>query len=185
MKKDINKKNKRGFSLIEVLIALFILSFGVSAVFVLMSSSIKDAQTSKNQTIAAQLAQEGIELVKNFKDNAATPATFSTELAIGGVDFRADYSSTYVLFKQSPTSFPGPVNKKLYLDSGFYTHTASSTSTDTKFLRKIAVSVDAVSKNATITVTISWNGTDFPAETAADPCNITKKCLKIVSILTN
>ena len=59
---------KPGFSLIEVLVALFVLSLGVSAVFLLMSKSLRSSMDARDQIIASQLAQEGIELVRNLKD---------------------------------------------------------------------------------------------------------------------
>lgn len=60
---------KRGFSIIEVLFATLIFSVGLVSVSNLMLESLKNSADSRNVVIAAQLAQEGVELVRNFRDN--------------------------------------------------------------------------------------------------------------------
>lgn len=185
MEKIFNKKTKkkiaktkRGFSLVEVLFSLLILSIGIGAVMSLMTISIKTSNTAKNQVIASELAQEGIELVKNLKDNAATSTTFTTEVA-NGENYRIDYLSTFANFKSSGIAD----NKRLNLDptSKVYLHAASGT--PTKFFRKISVFIMApiapdTKKTAVVTSFVSWNGVNIPAD-----CNIANKCVSVVSML--
>ena len=72
----IKKTNKKGFSLVEVLIATMVLIMGVGAVIALMSSGIKTSLSAKNQVIASGIAQEIVEMVRFMKEN--NPTTFNS-----------------------------------------------------------------------------------------------------------
>jgi len=61
-------ENKKAFSLLEIIIAMFIISMGVIGVMSLIVSNINLGLFSKNKLIAMNLAQEGIELVRNIRD---------------------------------------------------------------------------------------------------------------------
>jgi len=57
----------RGFSLLEVIIAIAILSTGIVASVSLISRTISASSAVKNQLIAVNLAQEGIEVIHNIR----------------------------------------------------------------------------------------------------------------------
>ncbi len=61
-------KNKKAFTLLEVVIVTFIISLGLLGVFSLFLQTIKVQNVNKNVLIASQLAQEGIEIVRNIRD---------------------------------------------------------------------------------------------------------------------
>jgi len=67
MKKKTN--NKKGFTLIEVIIAISIIVVGIISCIALISSSISGVTAGKSKIIAAGLAQEGVEIVRNIRDN--------------------------------------------------------------------------------------------------------------------
>ncbi|OHA58207.1 MAG: hypothetical protein A2571_03015 [Candidatus Vogelbacteria bacterium RIFOXYD1_FULL_44_32] len=67
-------KNKQGFTLIETFVAVLILVFAVIAPLGLLARAISDGNFAKNQVIAYFLAQEGIELVINKRDNNIAPS---------------------------------------------------------------------------------------------------------------
>ncbi|MCF7835725.1 MAG: hypothetical protein K9M15_01245, partial [Candidatus Marinimicrobia bacterium] len=54
-----------GFSIVGVLVAVFISSVGMAAILNLVTSSFNGAQVGKMRLIASGLAQEGIEIVRN------------------------------------------------------------------------------------------------------------------------
>ena len=64
-----NTKNKPGFSLVEVITVLLVISIGMSGVLNLIVQSVRSQQINKNTLIAYQLAQEGIELIRSRRDN--------------------------------------------------------------------------------------------------------------------
>lgn len=63
------KSNISGFSIIEVMISIFIFSMWMASIFMVISSSININNLNKNQIIASNLAREEIELIKNIRDS--------------------------------------------------------------------------------------------------------------------
>ncbi|OGF87216.1 hypothetical protein A3B19_03195 [Candidatus Giovannonibacteria bacterium RIFCSPLOWO2_01_FULL_46_32] len=61
--------NKSGFSLLETTVAVAILIIAVVGPLTLASTSIKSFSQAKNGLLAASLAQEGIELVRNYRSS--------------------------------------------------------------------------------------------------------------------
>jgi len=61
--------NKRGFTLLETLIAISILVTAIVGPLTLAAQTIRAQQVAKDNLIAANLAQEGIELVRNYRSN--------------------------------------------------------------------------------------------------------------------
>ncbi len=68
MQKHQNKK-KTGFTLLETLIALSVILAAVVGPVSLITKGLADFSFSKNKLIAANLAQEGIELVRSIREN--------------------------------------------------------------------------------------------------------------------
>jgi Tfp pilus assembly protein PilV len=63
----INKKEK-GFGMLEIIIALTVFSMGVLSAMASLSLALRSASTSHLNLVAANLAQEGIEIVRNRRD---------------------------------------------------------------------------------------------------------------------
>lgn len=61
-------KFSSGFTLMEVLVSVTVLSVGVVGAITLLNSSTSMIANSNNKVIAVNLAQEGIELVRNVRD---------------------------------------------------------------------------------------------------------------------
>lgn len=64
----IQNKNS-WFSIIEVLIAIFIFAMAMASIFMVISWSINANKLSKDQIIASNLAREQIEIIRNLRDN--------------------------------------------------------------------------------------------------------------------
>jgi len=75
------KLNNPGFSLLGVLIAFFIMTVGILGILSLYAYSISASSMNKTKLVAVNLAQEGIEIVRNIRDSAsdADPLTNSDE----------------------------------------------------------------------------------------------------------
>jgi len=63
--------NKKGFTLIETLVAISILSLSILAGFTAVQNGLKASLTAKNQITAFYLVQEAMEFVKNKRDGNA------------------------------------------------------------------------------------------------------------------
>ncbi|MGI6374312.1 MAG: type IV pilus modification PilV family protein [Patescibacteria group bacterium] len=69
MTKFKSLKLQAGFSIIEIITILFIISVALTGMITLITQSVKGEAENKNTLIAYQLAQEGIELVRGIRDN--------------------------------------------------------------------------------------------------------------------
>ncbi|MBW7954539.1 prepilin-type N-terminal cleavage/methylation domain-containing protein [Candidatus Gracilibacteria bacterium] len=63
------KKNNFGFSIIEVLVGIFIFSLGLVSVYAIITSTLSLNEYSKNSIIATNLARETLESIRNLRDN--------------------------------------------------------------------------------------------------------------------
>ncbi len=71
LKINFKKFNKReeGFTLVETLVAVSIFSVSVVALMVVLGKGIADSNYAKKKIIAENLAQEGVESLRNIRDN--------------------------------------------------------------------------------------------------------------------
>lgn len=83
----ISTQTIQGFSLLEVLLSVFVMSVGMMAIVAVINGSLDFSYDTRDNIIATQLAQEGVELVRNVRDNDFltsghdgfdNPAVFST-----------------------------------------------------------------------------------------------------------
>lgn len=58
-----------GFTLLETLVAILVLSIALAAIVGLAAQSLHSVSGLKQQTVAINLAHEGVELVRNVRDN--------------------------------------------------------------------------------------------------------------------
>lgn len=63
-----NTKRNRGFSMIEVIVAIFVFAVGITAVMSLISKEIFLLRSVDDRLTAIYLAQEGIEIIRNIRD---------------------------------------------------------------------------------------------------------------------
>ena len=97
------KNNKKAFSIIEVMIAIFVFAFGLTSVFAMLSWSINMSDYSRNLIIASHLADEQIELYKNIRDsnykksqqwNIQNPADwFWSDVFVEGTYYKLTYNN--------------------------------------------------------------------------------------------
>ncbi len=62
-----NQKNSKSFSLLGVMIAIFIITTGIVGVIGLITNTISRSKITGHRVIATGLAQEGIEIVKDIR----------------------------------------------------------------------------------------------------------------------
>jgi len=157
-------KNKKGISVVELLVVAVIMAIGLVALFNAVTSSLKTSRLMKENDQAKELAQEALEAVRSFRD---------------GTDWETDGLGTLNLYDPldplDPTSFYHPETiddpPKWNLASGEETMIMGI------FTRKVifeSVSRDPTSKNIEsvynpdpahadpntrkVTATVSWQG---------------------------
>lgn len=133
-----NLKQNIGFSILEVIIAILIISIGMIGVLSLITQNIQAQDIGKNDLIASQLAQEGLELVRNIRDT--NWLTAGNDWKIGaGASTNSDIvqDGDYAIDKGAIIDVDSIDNAGLNIDAaGFYTHGAGAA---TPFSRLITV----------------------------------------------
>jgi len=165
MEYKVNNK-KRGFTIIELILTIVILSFGIIGVYNVFSPFISLNSNLYSRFTAAYLAQEGVEIVKNLRDhNFVNSTSWSNGLLICNLGCQADYKAgTLVAGVNNQLQSYDP-NKFLKLDSeGFYSYDGS---TDTIFKRKITITEDPPPDVLKVDVSVTWdfNGQFFNFDT--------------------
>jgi prepilin-type N-terminal cleavage/methylation domain-containing protein len=61
--------SSEGFTMVEIIVTIFILGLALAAIYGILSVDMASATASKNNYTASMLAQEGVELVRNFRDS--------------------------------------------------------------------------------------------------------------------
>ena len=147
---------KKGFTLLEVIISISVLTVAVGGTYALISQTMRAASLANSKLIAAYLAQEGVEIVRNFRDNnwlnqRINPG-LSWKAGLGAGEYEADYNDAALV------SFAAE-GRYLYIDSanGFYAYLDSPElgGTQTKFKRKITIAEDGDDKIDVI-VRVFW-----------------------------
>ncbi len=138
----------KGFTLIELIVAISLLTMGVAGSFTLMREVTSFASISSSRFVASYLAQEGIEIIRNIRDtNYLYHRAWDDNIGVGS-DFRLDYRSD---------AFPDTVRcvygAYLQYTGNFYICSADSNS---KFQRKIIVEKPASDK-IVVSVEVSWS----------------------------
>lgn len=164
------------------MLSVFVLEVGLVATVSLMAGSISHSADSRNQIIAAQLAQEGIELINNIRDNNwasgsdAFVSPFPTIYpAVCAVSYNYNYETG------SGIVCPAP-DYKLYYKNNFYVHNSSG-SAATRFQRKITVANDPIdAANKRITSMVIW-GNVWPGSLGS--CDTGAKCTYSEMVLSS
>ncbi len=150
---------QKGFSFVEVIISLFVLSVGFLGIVNLSMVTLQNSYLQRDAIVASMLVQEGMELVYNVRD---------TNLAKSDTAFTNMSGGTYRISFESSSLTSG--SYQLSLDnSGFYGYSGV---TPTKFSRKIIIediSGGSV-QSRRVTSVVVWGGSPFPAVIDAGHC---------------
>lgn len=163
-----NFKKERGFTIIELAIAIFILFIAIFGVYNAFSTIVVLTAEVSNRLTATYLAQEGVEVIRNMRDNNwINDAAWNNGLgSCASPGCEADYTtgtsisnpkilSPWVGVEPSGTSEGGGSFLKLNIN-GFYDY--SATGSATKFKRKITItSLDNYLTNMKVNVKVFWN----------------------------
>lgn len=128
-------KNKKGFTLIEAIVAIGVISVGFVGSLVLISKSASQSTILKDRVVAAHLAEEGLEVVHNIRDtNWLNGLSWLTGIP-DTTDGIVDYNGTSV-----DTSDSSEARKCLNWNGSVYRHAVGPTySCTTSFKRHIEI----------------------------------------------
>lgn len=157
------KQSSPGFSLIEMMAVLVIVSLGLIGVASLATQSIQAQTINRGNIIAYQLAQEGIEIIRQRRDSNWLQG-LDWDDAIGTGSYCVDY------FKPDIRLVAAAGECQLYLDaSDWYRspYVLSTGSTATPFYR--LVTIDVATSSMSVKTIVTWTDRSrahrFEAET--------------------
>lgn len=183
-----DNKNKKGFSMGEVLLSVFILGVTMVTVLQLFVVSLKNFADTQDSVIASMLAQEGIELVKNIRDNnwVSGSNTYNNINATGMSSCALDVDDVSCSSNSDNNvdcrfDHTADTNCSLYFneDNGKYTRLMPG-GKKTKFKRGIKIL--AIGNLRIIISKVNWNPQKKIPSLAE--CNIANKCVFSISTLT-
>lgn len=155
----------RGFSFLEVIISIFVLSVGFLGVIQLATTTLGQSFLQRDAVIASMLAQEGVELVHNIR---------YTNLAKGDPAFTNITAGDHRISATNNPPALGSGSYQLSLNSnGEYGYSGA---TPTKFHRKIIISGAGATRNVTSIVSGRLVEGVFPAANEAN-CNMLSRCV--------
>jgi len=128
MKININKSNKtskeQGFSLIEILISIALMGFGLLGLVQLFTYSVMNTTRSEKMTSATFLAQQQIDFLRNL------PAEAFTNLSAAPIDESIDINSDGRFDYRRITEIQAAGNSwnvRVYVFQGYRAGTATAT----------------------------------------------------------
>ncbi|MEK7515116.1 MAG: prepilin-type N-terminal cleavage/methylation domain-containing protein [Patescibacteria group bacterium] len=128
----ITKYHKNGFSLLEALVALFLLTMGIIPALLVATASSRSSDTIKNSLIGSQLAQEGAEIVRALRDaDWFAGDAFGTRVTAG--DWEVSWDDDAL--------FPATGQALLINTAGIYSYTEGD---ETPFVRTLNISSQGV-----------------------------------------
>jgi len=149
----------KSFTLIEVLVAIFLITVGIAAALIVINQTTIFTQVTSSRLVASYLAQEGIEIVKNIRDSnflKIHKGIIAEEHWIDGLTgceggCEADYDDSGLV----------SADRYLKINGGFYNYDSG---TDTVFKRKITIfdlldlddPPDGIPDQMKVQVLVSW-----------------------------
>lgn len=148
---------ERGFTLVETLVAVTLLTIAIVAPMTLTTMSFSAAYYAREQITAFHLAQEGIEAIRHIRDGNilrialnASPAPLSLMEGVSstnGAPFTVDALNDNTALCQNPC-------QPLRLSNGLYGYGSGE---QTQFVRTVSVRpVASNSDEFTVEVTVTW-----------------------------
>ena len=140
----IANKNHNGFTLIETIVAVGVITIGLISALALITNSLFYVSNINDRLIAANLVAEGLEVVRNIRDNNWLQSLpWNNGLANG------DYQTSYNSIALSPYT-----GNPLLLDSGsgFYNYSSGA---NTIYVRKISIA-NISSYEIRVISTVTW-----------------------------
>ncbi|MFT6361578.1 MAG: prepilin-type N-terminal cleavage/methylation domain-containing protein [Candidatus Paceibacteria bacterium] len=163
---NVNKKQKNsGFTLIEMLVAVFIFTVSLTALMSITSRGLKASRQAQNQVIGNYLALEGIEVVRNIRDTALLSLNdvgtwqnvFDQNECLSQIGIN---SSCQFTLGSNIVLSPCTTCNVYFSETDFaYRHNQSQGYVDSGFTRRIKfTAVPSNDSEIIVTVVVEWDG---------------------------
>ena len=208
------RKKEKGFSIGEVMVAMFILLVGIVDAIFLTVRSVEGLHDSRDAVIATLLAQEGVELVRNVRDNNVTQdcpgdqrcTAFDEQYGFPSITAASNLWCTIDYDTDTDNSHLGcsgaSQDDHLFLNEerGLYAHTRGlGAYLDTELRRRIYIEYDTSNNQpingstpadqitANVTSVVVFGGADFPLDSGniETECMIARGCVYAQTRLTS
>lgn len=152
--------NKKGFTIIEMMVSVIIMSVAVVGMMVISSSGVVNLRYLKDKMTATMLSNEGIELVHNFRDSyVINPDSGGWDgfiSSVSGCESGCAFDALYPGVINSCTEYPDAPCQNLKVINGAYTYGATG-AIDTKFTRLIKIApVGATGEELEVSSSVFW-----------------------------
>lgn len=168
---NTQKHNRKGvqpgFSILETLLASFVLVVGLVAAVQIFAPIMQTMGLTRDRIVAVGLAQEGVELVKNVRDhNMLLSGQDFTARGIGGATYCIDTYS----FTDNSNVTASCGSGALQLQNKRYVHSAG---TSTGFRRYIRTD-SSVNDSLHVVSFVTWDDTAIPNN--INVCTLKNQC---------
>lgn len=144
------RRQLSAFTLVEIIVVLFIVSVGLVGVLALIVQNIQSQGYNKSMLVGYQIAQEGIELVRKTRDsNWKTSQPFNTGLADGV------YYMDYLDSVPTPAGADPEVFVLKQDVNGFYHNDLLSLDSPSGFTRQLTLT-NIGANSLRVVATIGW-----------------------------
>ena len=181
------REYRKGFSLMEIIVTIGVLSIGLLSVMSLYADNLNRIFVIRSQATANALAQEGLELVRNYAE--MTEEWGDPASGFPGGDYRVYVDGTLwpIGFPSSPRSIitlEATSDYRLNFGTGDSIGFTHETGTATRFARKIVVEVKnfdgetdaggaSIPNDRKVTSYVTWDG----SEPNTANCDASNKCI--------
>lgn len=119
----------KGFTIGEVVLSSFLLTVGILSALNLVVFSYRTSSETQDLLIASELAQEGVELARNVRDQALVDKSATGSPAdVFDANFPGGANSNCIIdYSTANFSCGSPPNMALGLSNGFYRHGVGTT----------------------------------------------------------
>lgn len=171
-------ENEKGFLIIEAIVAIFVVGVSMVAFITVLSAAFRQNINNRDYAIASGLAQEGVELIRNIRDNnwKENGTAFDSTGTYKFPDSNSSGKCYEIDINDAvPTALSNCSSSLRKLSLGKYTRSGdsgyvylylypSSGSGNTKFSRRITVK--GTSDDRTISSEVFWRPTGSSSDTS-------------------
>ena len=150
----------RGFTIIETLVAITVLTISIVGPFYAVQTALTSSYVARDQLIAASLAQEAVEFMHARRDNTFLAGGLWSSF-LSGISACRPGPCVIDITQNTVSSTIAPLNLS---STNLYNQAAvTGTNVPTRFTRSVVVTdVGATGTEVKIVVTVSWTTSKIP-----------------------